>query len=137
MWFGIIICAGAFIFLFCGAFEYFDFISGWKKDFRTAPSAGTSAKATFAPPAPEVKFRKFFITHNSAKSVELIADFNGWGAQPAPLTPYKKGYYEITLALAAGDYKYVFLIDGKEVLDPSNKDVIMFAGREVNVKTIR
>jgi len=85
----------------------------------------------------EVRFRKFFITVYGAKQVELLADFNKFGVEPIMLTPYSKGYFEVTLALAAGDYKYLFLVDGKETLDPSNNDIVEYGGRKVCVKTVR
>lgn len=85
----------------------------------------------------EVKFRKFYITAPGAKKVELLADFNGWGARPVVLKEYNKSYFDTTVAMSAGEYKYVFLVDGVEILDPTNKDRIEFNGREVCIKTVR
>ncbi|MGB2579756.1 hypothetical protein AAIR98_001675 [Elusimicrobium simillimum] len=85
----------------------------------------------------EIKFRKFFLTAPGAKKVELLADFNDFGKTPIILTPYNKGYFDTSVALAAGDYKYVFLVDDKEVLDPVNSDIIEFNGRKVNIKTVK
>ncbi len=86
----------------------------------------------------EVKYRKFFITAPGAEQVELRGDFNRWGKDPIVLTPYKKGYFETSVALAGGEYKYVFAIDGKEVPDPSNQDRQKLEdGREVCIKTVR
>lgn len=85
----------------------------------------------------EIKFRNFFITVPGAKKVELLADFNGWGKTPIELKRYSRGYFETSLALAAGEYKYVFLVDGKEVLDPTNQDRVEENGRTVCIKTVR
>ena len=86
----------------------------------------------------EVKYRKFFITAPGASQVELRADFNRWGKDPIVLTPYKKGYFETSVALTGGEYKYVFAVDGKEVPDPSNQDRQKLGdGREVCIKTVR
>ena len=85
----------------------------------------------------EIKFRKFFITAPNAKQVALAADFNDWGAAPIILTPYTKGYFDTSVALAAGEYKYIFLVDGKETLDPVNKDIVEFNGRQINIKTVK
>ena len=86
----------------------------------------------------KVKYRKFFITAPGAEQVELRADFNRWGKDPILLTPYKKGYFEISVALTGGEYKYVFAIDGKEVPDPSNQDrQTLPDGREICIKTVR
>ena len=73
----------------------------------------------------------------SAQQVELHADFNNWGQNPIVLKPYSRGYFEISLALPAGEYKYVFHIDGKDVLDPNNLDRTEFNGRTVCIKTIK
>lgn len=86
----------------------------------------------------EVKYRKFFITAPGAKQVELRADFNRWGKDPLLLTPYKKGYFETSVALAGGEYKYVFAVDGEEIPDPTNQDRQTLAdGREICIKTVR
>ena len=86
----------------------------------------------------EVKYRKFFLTTPQATQVELQGDFNRWGKDPIILRPYKKGYFETSVALAGGEYKYIFVVDGKDVLDPSNQDRQTLAnGREVCIKTVR
>ena len=85
----------------------------------------------------EIKYRKFFITAPKAQKVELIADINGWGKYPVELKGNDKGYFETTLVLPAGEYKYLFLVDGKEVLDPLNTDRRKVDGREVCIKTVK
>ena len=85
----------------------------------------------------EVKFRNFFLTFPGAKKVELQADFNGWGKVPLELKGYSRGYFEISVALAAGEYKYVFVVDGEDVLDPNNSDRTEYEGRPVCIKTVR
>ena len=85
----------------------------------------------------EVKYRTFFLTAPGAQKVELLADFNRWGKDPLVLHGYKKGYFEISVALTSGEYKYAFLVDGQRVLDPINKDRRMYNGEEVCIKTVR
>ena len=68
----------------------------------------------------EVKYRKFYLTVPGAKKVELAADFNRWGQDPIELKAYRKGYFETSVALTAGEYKYVFVVDGDDVVDPMN-----------------
>jgi 1,4-alpha-glucan branching enzyme len=85
----------------------------------------------------EVKYRTFFLTVPGAARVELLADFNRWGKDPIVLRPYKKGYFETSVALTGGEYKYVFLVDGKRVLDPTNTDRRTVNGNEVCIKTVR
>ena len=69
--------------------------------------------------------------------MQLQADFNGWGRTPIELKPYARGYFETSLALAAGEYKYVFVVDGKDFLDPMNLDRTVENGREVCIKTVK
>ncbi len=86
----------------------------------------------------EIKYRKFYLTAPGATQVELRGDFNRWGKDPVFLTPYKKGYFETSVALASGEYKYVFVVDGKEWLDPTNQDhQTLEDGRDVCIKTVR
>ena len=85
----------------------------------------------------EVKYRKFYITAPGAKKVELLADFNRWGKDPIVLKPYRKGYFETSVALTGGEYKYVFSVDGKEVLDPTNLDRREVDGHEICIKTVK
>lgn len=85
----------------------------------------------------EVKYRKFFLTAPGAKKVELLADFNRWGKDPIVLKGYRKGYFETSVALTGGEYKYVFSVDGKEVPDPINLDRREVDGREICIKTVK
>lgn len=146
VWFGIfilLICASLIGFISMGE-EYYDYATT-AVEMANAPSLPDKQAARQAvqmpmPPDPvntEIKFRNFFLTFPGAKKVELQADFNRWGKTPLVLSPYSRGYFEISVALAAGEYKYVFLVDGKDVLDPSNTDRTQYNGREVCIKTVR
>ena len=85
----------------------------------------------------EVKYRKFYLTAPGAKKVELLADFNRWGKDPIVLKAYRKGYFETSVALTCGEYKYVFSVDGKEVPDPTNLDRREIDGHEICIKTVK
>ena len=85
----------------------------------------------------EVKYRTFFLTYPGAEKLELLADFNRWGKDPLVLQNYRKNYFEISVALTSGEYKYAFLVDGKRVMDPTNMDRQMYNGQEVCIKTVR
>ncbi len=85
----------------------------------------------------EVKYRKFYLTAPGAKKVELLADFNRWGKDPIVLKAYRKGYFETSVALTGGEYKYVFSVDGKEVPDPTNLDRREIDGHEICIKTVK
>ena len=139
----LLLLVGALIWFFNVADEYYTFASNTLEGaVRAAPlnKEDMLAHLTAVPASynNEVKYRKFFITVPNASKVELVGDFNRWGQDPVSLTPYKKGYFETSVALASGEYKYAFLVDGKEMPDPSNQDrQILPDGREVCIKTVR
>lgn len=141
---------GSFLFLlmltlvwfFTVAEDFYDFTSGTIESAASvAPLSKETLQEIYHPAVEklntEVKYRTFFLTVNGAKRVELAADFNRWGKDPIVLQPYKKGYFETSVALTSGEYKYVFIVDGKRVIDPSNKDRQMFNGKEVCIRTVR
>ncbi|WP_428898281.1 Glycogen recognition site of AMP-activated protein kinase [Parelusimicrobium proximum] len=134
---GLAVCI---VLLFIQAESFDKFINNWldrKKSVSTKYVPPHINKRPAAKVEHETKYRKFFITAPRAKRVEIIADFNGWGKVPIVLTPYSKGYFETSIVLTSGNYKYVFMVDGAEVLDPSNNDIIIYEGRKVNIKTVR
>ena len=141
---------GVFIFLLvCGVVWFFtaaeDYATYASSTIETAAStAPLNKESQLALATPrrtnydtEVKYRKFFITAPGAQKVELLADFNRWGQDPIELKGYRKGYFETSVALTGGEYKYVFSVDGKDVLDPSNQDRTTVDGRAVCIKTVR
>lgn len=122
--------------------DYYDYTSDTIESSAAAAPLDKETLLAQAKPKPEnfnteVKFRNFFLTAPGAKTVELQADFNRWGQDPIYLKPYKRGYFETSVALTGGEYKYVFHVDGKDVLDPLNKDRVTVDGREVCIKTVR
>lgn len=139
----LLLLIGALIWFFNVADEYYDFTAGTLDGAVRAAALHKEEMLARVTPAAvsygdEVKYRKFFVTVPQATKVELAGDFNRWGKDPIVLTPYKKGYFETSVALASGEYKYIFLIDGKETPDPSNQDrQILPDGREVCIKTVR
>lgn len=127
---------------FVVAEDYYDYAGDTiESSARVAPVKKEDALSKALPPKrgfnTEVKYRRFFITAPGAQKVELLADFNRWGRDPVELKKYRKGYFETSVALTGGDYKYVFSIDGKETPDPGNKDRVLLNGREVCIKTVR
>jgi hypothetical protein len=54
-----------------------------------------------------------------AQSVALVGGFNGWDGKRSPLVgPGKDGVWEIVVPLAAGVWRYAFLVDGEWVSPP-------------------
>lgn len=138
----LLLLIASLILFFFEAEDFYTFTSG---TLETAASVAPLSKesvlsAQNRPPEKfdtEVKYRTFFLTAPNASRVELLADFNRWGKDPVVLRPYKRGYFETSVALTGGEYKYVFLVDGKRVLDPTNNDRQIVNGEEVCIKTVR
>ena len=134
---------GAVLWLFTAAEDYYNYsVNAIEGASHVVPLDKESMRERLQPAQvaydTEVKYRKFFLTAPQATQVELQGDFNRWGKDPIILSPYKKGYFETSVALAGGEYKYIFVVDGKDVLDPSNQDRQTLAdGREVCIKTVR
>lgn len=141
VFFLLLLGAGVILFLSAGE-DYYSYLSSSVE--RTAATAVLTkqeaeqlAYATNEKLNTDIKLRNFFLTFPGAKKVELQADFNGWGKVPLELKAYSRGYFEISVALAAGEYKYVFVVDGKDVLDPNNLDRVEYNGRKVCIKTVK
>jgi len=62
---------------------------------------------------------EFEFARPGAQRVDLMAEFNGWKAQP--MQKGADGTWTIAVSVAPGTYGYKFLVNGNEwVLDPSN-----------------
>jgi len=65
---------------------------------------------------PKSKYRQVtFRYFDKAKSVAVVSGFTM--AKPRAMTQ-KDGVWEVTLAIAPGTYKYLFVVDGKQRTDP-------------------
>ena len=127
---------------FVASADYYEYAAGTIENTASiAPlnkeSLRVSGEVRQQPYDTEVKYRKFYLTVPGAKKVELAADFNRWGKDPIELKAYRKGYFETSVALTAGEYKYVFVVDGDDVLDPMNEDRQIIDGRRVCIKTVK
>jgi cyclomaltodextrinase / maltogenic alpha-amylase / neopullulanase len=58
-----------------------------------------------------------------AKEVRTKGEFNAWNPQNSLFTKSENGF-TFSMSLPPGNYQYLFLVDGKEKRDPSNKDSI-------------
>jgi 1,4-alpha-glucan branching enzyme len=61
----------------------------------------------------------FFCRAPQAKSVSLIGDFNGWQPSAHPMKRMPDGVWFLRLELPHGHHQYLFLVDGKAMLDPN------------------
>lgn len=68
-------------------------------------------------------FKQTFTYTGIASEVKIKGEFNGWNANQTILnkTPEK---FSTTLPLKPGRYQYLFVVDGKEIRDPNNKDSV-------------
>jgi 1,4-alpha-glucan branching enzyme len=61
----------------------------------------------------------FFCDAPQAEQVSLAGDFNHWNPSATPMARQLDGRWMATLDLPHGYHEYVFLVDGKPVLDPN------------------
>lgn len=61
----------------------------------------------------------FFCDAPDAVQVCLVGDFNEWQPTANPMQRMPDGYWMASLELSHGYHEYVFLVDGKPVLDPN------------------
>jgi len=66
-----------------------------------------------------------FKTENKPGKVVVIGSFNNWNRGANPLTEKgKSGIYETSVSLEPGNYFYKFSVDGKDIIDPENKETV-------------
>jgi 1,4-alpha-glucan branching enzyme len=58
-----------------------------------------------------------------AKRVSLAGEFNGWDAAAHPMNRQPDGAWLLQVPLHHGHHQYVFVVDGKAVLDPQAQGV--------------
>jgi 1,4-alpha-glucan branching enzyme len=61
----------------------------------------------------------FFCRAPEAQSVSLIGDFNQWQPTAHPMNRMPDGGWVLRLELPHGHHRYLFLVDGKPMLDPN------------------
>jgi 1,4-alpha-glucan branching enzyme len=70
-----------------------------------------------------VKPVNFICSVTAAKHVALIGDFNAWQPDASPMKRQPDGCWHLQLPLTAGHHNYLFLVDGKPMLDPRAQGV--------------
>ncbi len=53
-----------------------------------------------------------------ANAVQVVGDFNGWDPQAHPMKRFPDGAWRLEVPLSHGHHQYLFLVDGKPMLDP-------------------
>jgi 1,4-alpha-glucan branching enzyme len=61
----------------------------------------------------------FFCDAPEAQTVSLVGDFNDWNPDATPMARQPDGRWMASLDLSHGYHQYMFLVDGKPVLDPN------------------
>ena len=61
----------------------------------------------------------FFCRAPEAEQVSPIGDFNNWEPTATPMIRQPDGRWMASIELNHGYHQYVFLVDGKRVLDPN------------------
>jgi 1,4-alpha-glucan branching enzyme len=54
-----------------------------------------------------------------ARQVSVVGDFNNWDSNATPMIRQPDGRWMASLELSHGYHLYVFLVDGKRMLDPN------------------
>jgi hypothetical protein len=83
---------------------------------------------------PDFKFVRFEI-NIKADDVYVIGDFNKW--KHINNLTLKKNIWETEIPLVSGRYRYLFLVDGKEILDPMNPEIDYYDGKKVSVVEVK
>jgi 1,4-alpha-glucan branching enzyme len=62
---------------------------------------------------------KFYCHAPQARYVSVVGDFNGWDPNADPMSRQPDGRWMASLEVSHGYHQYLFLVDGKPVLDPN------------------
>ncbi len=82
----------------------------------TKPAAKNTKKSVIIASNPQSKYRRVtFRWYGDGKKVEIVSGFTM--TKPQALTK-KDGYWEITLSISPGTYKFLYIIDGQNRTDP-------------------
>jgi 1,4-alpha-glucan branching enzyme len=60
----------------------------------------------------------FVCSEVDAQEVFIIGDFNDWDPRTHPMKRQHDGMWRIELPLCHGHHHYLFMVDGKPLLDP-------------------
>lgn len=83
-----------------------------------------SSGVAYAIPLQKVNKKAVTFTYSGkAKEVKTKGEFNAWNAAASEFKN-EDGVFSLSLLLNPGNYQYLFVVDGKEIRDPSNNDSI-------------
>ncbi|PIV54096.1 MAG: hypothetical protein COY53_02885 [Elusimicrobia bacterium CG_4_10_14_0_8_um_filter_37_32] len=115
--------------------RYSDYIRPPKIPIQENPSPFVSETKTTETKT-EVVFRNILFQYKSSKAnkVAIIGDFNKW--DPQPMTRGTDNLWKIAIRLSPGKYTYNYLVDGRLILDPNNRNVPVSNARGFKSSTI-
>ncbi len=61
----------------------------------------------------------FKAAENEYQKVTIRGSFNAWNGESTPLK-FNNGIWEVDLSLSPGEYEYLLVVDGKDLIDPNN-----------------
>src|SRR5262245_9238732 len=113
--------------------EYRRFLAGWEPP--TIKPSATSFTPRDARPA-ETSLVAVEFRHKApkAKSVELVGDFNAWKPGLLKMKREDGGVWTLSVPVAAGRRKYLFLVDGDPKVDDDADTADGPQGRRVSVR---
>jgi len=65
-----------------------------------------------------------YVPEGSAENVCVFGNFNFWLRDQLMMSKGDDGTFSITIPFEPGQYEYLFGVDGREILDPSNPDSV-------------
>ncbi len=83
---------------------------------------------------------QFTVSAPDARSVAVAGSFNGWSTTEHPMTPSRNdGTWSAVITLPAGEYKFMYVIDGQRWVMPQVADEFVDDGfGQINgVKVVR
>ncbi len=119
--------------------EYRDFFAGINPSVLKQTGDNTIPDDFHKNPSfkPRLSFVEFTLKAPKAKEVYLIGNFNNWTPQAIKMLEKGSGEWSVFLPLPKGPCQYLFVVDGKKMLDPKNPKSEKLNGEIVSVKTIR
>lgn len=74
--------------------------------------------------------------YTDAKKIFVTGDFNDWKPEELPLKRHED-IWSTQLILPAGNYAYIFIVDGKPIMDPANGNTTTKNGETNSFITVR
>jgi serine protease AprX len=94
-----------------------------------ARESHTSHDGELTPPRVESNHLVFCFHHDTAQSVALAGDFNGWNSARSPLTKQQNGIWRVEIEmLPPGSYQYKFVVNHQQWVDDPNNGLKLADG---------